>query len=170
VRGQRLSSDKGWIPALMLLVCGIAILVMALAESAVGLPISMPRSWYTSRWIWILVGATGIYYGMRLFARSASAQIRIDERQHVFRSVVLYTRAGCHLCDDAAQILRCYDSLYPHLEVVDIDSSPDLVEQYNTCVPVVEIDGKVRFRGHISEILFKRLIEGTRRKRTRAIS
>jgi len=155
---------------LALLICGVAIELMAFAESTVGLPISMPPSWYTNRWVWILIGVGMIYFGMRLFSQSASAQIRIDEKQHVFRSVVLYTRAGCHLCDDAARLLRRYDALYPQLEIVDIDSSPDLVEQFNTCVPVVEVDGKIRFRGKVSEVLFKRLIEGTRRKRSSAIS
>ena len=139
---------------------------MALAESAaITLPVAMPRSWYTNRWIWILFGVGMIYYGMRLFSQSASAQHRINERNYVFRSVVLYTREGCHLCDDAITLLKKYDGLYPQLEVVDIDASPDLKEQFNTCVPVVEIDGKVRFRGRVSEVLLNRLIDGTRGKR-----
>ena len=69
------------------------------------------------------------------------------------------------MCDDAITLLKKYDGLYPQLEVVDIDASPDLKEQFNTCVPVVEIDGKVRFRGRVSEVLLNRLIDGTRGKR-----
>ena len=41
---------------------------------------------------------------------------------------------------------------------IDIDKQPKLLEKYDTCVPVVEIDGKVRFRGTINEVLLVRLI------------
>jgi len=69
--------------------------------------------------------------------------------------VVLYTRKGCHLCDDALAILRRH-RLSPRL--VDIDSDPALRERYNECAPVVEIDGKERFRGRVNEMLLSRLL------------
>jgi glutaredoxin len=69
--------------------------------------------------------------------------------------VILYTRAGCHLCDDADALLRRY-GLEPHL--VDIDADPELRERYDACVPVVEIDGRERFRGRIDERLLRRLL------------
>jgi glutaredoxin len=71
------------------------------------------------------------------------------------QSVVLYTRRGCHLCDDALEVLRRY-GITPHL--VDIDADPALRERYNVCVPVVEIGGKERFRGRINEVLLARLL------------
>lgn len=69
--------------------------------------------------------------------------------------VTLYTRTGCHLCDDVQQTLREH-GMEPHL--VDIDSNDDLRAQFDTCVPVVEIDGKVRFRGQVNKTLLKRLL------------
>jgi glutaredoxin len=69
--------------------------------------------------------------------------------------VVLYTRQGCHLCDDALAVLRRH-GLSPRL--IDIDSDTQWREQYNECVPVVEIDGKVRFRGRVNEMLLSRLL------------
>lgn len=69
--------------------------------------------------------------------------------------VVLYTRKGCHLCDDAAALLREH-GLQP--TAIDIDADPALRERYNTCVPVVVIDGKERFRGRVNEVLLKRLL------------
>jgi glutaredoxin len=69
--------------------------------------------------------------------------------------VVLYTRAGCHLCDEAEQLLVTH-GLRP--SKVDIDNDPTLRERFDTCVPVVEIDGKVRFRGRVNEVLLRRLI------------
>jgi glutaredoxin len=69
--------------------------------------------------------------------------------------VLLFTRNGCHLCDDAHALLVRH-GLTP--TKVDIDASPELRERYDTCVPVVFIDGKERFRGQVSEILLKRLL------------
>jgi glutaredoxin len=71
------------------------------------------------------------------------------------RSVALYTRTGCHLCDEAHAILVRF-GLQPVL--VDIDSDPAIRERYNCCVPVVVIDGKERFRGRINEVLLKRIL------------
>jgi glutaredoxin len=73
-------------------------------------------------------------------------------------SVVLYTRAGCHLCDDALEVLARH-GLQP--QTVDIDADPALHEQFTNCVPVVEINGKIRFRGRVNEVLLKRLLEHT---------
>ena len=73
--------------------------------------------------------------------------------------VVLYTRDGCHLCDDAKQLLEQH-GLSP--VEVDIDDDPALLTEYNECVPVVKIDGKVRFRGKISPILLERLLRRRR--------
>ena len=69
--------------------------------------------------------------------------------------VVLYSRAGCHLCDKAELILIEH-GLKP--SKVDIDDDPALRERFNTCVPVVEIDGKIRFRGRVNEVLLKRIV------------
>jgi predicted thioredoxin/glutaredoxin len=69
--------------------------------------------------------------------------------------VKLYTRTGCHLCDDAYEVL-IRNGLLP--ESIDIDADPMLVERFTECVPVVEIDGKIRFRGRVNEVLLKRLL------------
>ena len=69
--------------------------------------------------------------------------------------LILYTRVGCHLCDDAYELLQRY-GLAPQL--IDVDSDPQLVERYGCCVPVVVLDGKVRFRGRVNEVLLRRLL------------
>jgi glutaredoxin len=71
-------------------------------------------------------------------------------------TVVLYTREGCHLCDDAAEVLRRHGLKF---EVVDIDQDAELRERYDECVPVVEIDGRERFRGRVDPVLLRRLLE-----------
>lgn len=69
--------------------------------------------------------------------------------------VILYTRPGCHLCDDAQQLLESY-GLEPRL--VNIDTDPALQQAYGLTIPVVVIDGVERFRGRVDEILLRRLL------------
>lgn len=58
-------------------------------------------------------------------------------------SVTLYTRKGCHLCDDAKQVLRDAGLT---IEEVDIDQDPQLQARYNYEVPVVFLNGKKAFK------------------------
>ena len=61
-------------------------------------------------------------------------------------AVVLYMRAGCHLCDEAKQQLS---ELRRHvaftLRAVDIDQDPELRQRYNDEIPVIFIDGRKAF-------------------------
>jgi glutaredoxin len=69
--------------------------------------------------------------------------------------VVLYTRVGCHLCDDAGAVLARHGL---EVRAIDVDSDPQLQARYNECVPVVVIDGRERFRGRVDELLLRRLL------------
>jgi glutaredoxin len=71
------------------------------------------------------------------------------------RPTIVYTRKGCHLCDEAVELLRNF-GLQP--ELIDVDADPQLREQYNECVPVVWIDGKPRFRGRVNRVLLERIL------------
>ena len=74
--------------------------------------------------------------------------------------VVLITRRDCHLCDDAWQLLEAYQKRYAFaLEKIDVDSEPELVGKYGQCVPVVLVDGQMRFRGRVNEVLLRRLLD-----------
>jgi glutaredoxin len=70
-------------------------------------------------------------------------------------NVIVYTRQGCHLCDDALDVLRRH-GLTP--ETVDVDAHDELRARYGQCVPVVVIDGRERFRGRVDERLLVRLL------------
>jgi glutaredoxin len=77
--------------------------------------------------------------------------------------VTLYTRQGCHLCETAHQQLATTQRRNQFaLTVVDIDSDPELVALYGEQVPVVAVNGKVRFRGQVNQVLLDRLLEGER--------
>jgi glutaredoxin len=73
--------------------------------------------------------------------------------------LVIYTRKGCHLCEDAWRLLQQEQRRYGFaLQAVDVDADPDLVARYGLCVPVVTVDGQVRFRGAVNRVLLARLL------------
>ena len=57
--------------------------------------------------------------------------------------VVVLTRQGCHLCDDAIAVIEtvCRDRAVPW-QAVDVDADPALRAQYTDHVPVTFIDGR----------------------------
>ena len=57
--------------------------------------------------------------------------------------VTLYTRPGCHLCDDARVVVErvCAD-LGESFDEVDITGSDDLEDRFGEEVPVTFVDGR----------------------------
>ncbi|HUG93896.1 MAG TPA: glutaredoxin family protein [Planctomycetaceae bacterium] len=144
------------------IVYATAIVFLALADDAVGLGF-MPRSWYVNRMFWYfsaVLGFVAAFYLLRP-ARDAPAAWRPARPGVRFDRVTFYTREGCHLCEDALAILARYAAWLPAIEEIDIDTDPQLAARFGTTIPVVEIDGRVRFNGRINETLLRRLIEGT---------
>jgi len=60
--------------------------------------------------------------------------------------IVLVTRRGCHLCNDALAALRAI-GVEPELR--DVDADDDLYALYDLRVPVVTVDGRVVAEGRI---------------------
>jgi len=73
--------------------------------------------------------------------------------------VIVYSRRDCHLCELALEQLQKAGHECA-LEVTDInvDEDPALKERYGEQVPVVSINGKVRFRGRVNAILLRRVL------------
>ena len=56
--------------------------------------------------------------------------------------ITVFSRHGCHLCDDAQNILESLrEELNFEIEVIDIDRDPELNKLYSDQVPVIHIDG-----------------------------
>jgi glutaredoxin len=73
--------------------------------------------------------------------------------------MVMYTRHGCHLCEEAWRLLECQRQRYGFvLEAADVDADPELAARYGLEVPVITVDGKVRFRGIVNPHLLERLL------------
>lgn len=63
------------------------------------------------------------------------------------RTLVVYSREGCHLCEDMLETLQQFESeLGYRLEVYDIDDDISLLEQFNALVPVVYFNGRELMR------------------------
>jgi glutaredoxin len=127
------------------------------------MPFFMPRSWYVNRPLWYFFAVSCFVGGSYLmkYRSTVGGAWQASRPGCRFRRVILYTRAGCGLCDAAKGILEQYGDYLPPVEEVDIATDHGLIEKYGTCVPVIVVDGKVRFRGRLDEALLRRLIEGT---------
>lgn len=64
--------------------------------------------------------------------------------------VTLYSKAGCHLCDEVRAHLE--DLAADHeleMDEIDIRRDPILFERYRYRIPVIVVDGVERLEGHI---------------------
>ena len=70
--------------------------------------------------------------------------------------VVIYTRPGCHLCEEAKREMlaaNCADQYV--LEEVNIETDPKLVERYGLEIPVITINGSKAFKYRLTAAEFK---------------
>jgi glutaredoxin len=59
------------------------------------------------------------------------------------KTVTLYTRPGCHLCDDARAKLLVLGATMPFtLEEIDIEQDDALHRAYLERIPVIHLDGE----------------------------
>jgi glutaredoxin len=70
--------------------------------------------------------------------------------------VVLVTRQGCHLCDEALAALR---SLGIEPELQDVDADERLHDLYDWRVPVVLLAGKIVGEGRIGREELRRALD-----------
>jgi glutaredoxin len=74
--------------------------------------------------------------------------------------VIVYSKPGCHLCDEARAAIQnsglndCFI-----LEEVNIESDPELLRKYKYEIPVVMIDGVECFRYRVNVEELKRIIK-----------
>ena len=71
--------------------------------------------------------------------------------------VTLYTRPGCHLCEEAKAAMRasgCTDEFL--LEEINVDLDPALHDKYKFDIPVVYINGVKAFKHSVDPREFRR--------------
>ena len=73
--------------------------------------------------------------------------------------VIIYSRPGCHLCEDARRSIEAADCQSDYtLDEVNIETDPELLRKYQYDIPVVTINGVERFKYYVSSKLFSAAI------------
>ncbi len=70
--------------------------------------------------------------------------------------VEIYSRPGCHLCDDAKDVIERVRSRVPfELSIIDIETDPALEQLYGAEIPVILINGNKAFKYRVDEAQFE---------------
>jgi glutaredoxin len=77
--------------------------------------------------------------------------------------VTVYTRAGCHLCENAEEAVgRICGELGESWRAVDVDADPVLRAEYGDQVPVIMVDGREHGFWRVEEDRFRAALVRTR--------
>jgi thiol-disulfide isomerase/thioredoxin len=67
-------------------------------------------------------------------------------------ALTLYSRPGCHLCDEMKEIVyRVVRQLGGTVAEVDISGDPELEARYGTEIPVLLVNGRKAFKYRLTE-------------------
>lgn len=81
-------------------------------------------------------------------------------------AVEVYTREGCHLCEDAERRVD-EEARGARVRRVDVDADAALGERYGTRVPVIVVDGREVAEGAVERGTVRTAIRRARRGRWR---
>ncbi len=72
------------------------------------------------------------------------------------REITMYTREGCHLCEEAkAAITPLLSEFNAKLREVNIDQDPLLIERYNDDVPVIFVGARLFAQHRVDPVLLR---------------
>ena len=75
-------------------------------------------------------------------------------------TLVLYSKPGCHLCDEMKAVVARVGRLHPlTVEEVDISKDEELESRYGLEIPVLFVNGKKTAKYRISEAELLRVLE-----------
>ncbi len=73
-----------------------------------------------------------------------------SSREQAQMQVTFYTKAGCHLCEEAREMLEDVAAITDFdLTEIDIRSGPQVFEQYRYRIPVIIVDSETIIEGRI---------------------
>jgi glutaredoxin len=80
-------------------------------------------------------------------------------------TITIYSRQGCHLCDDAQKTLESLrEELNFVIDVIDIDQDAELSKLYSDQVPVIHIDGTHHDFYKVDPLRFRSSLEKHRQR------
>ena len=72
----------------------------------------------------------------------------------------MYSRPGCHLCDEMKAVIDRVAGAVPiDLEVIDISADADLERQYGTDIPVLFVEDRKIAKYRITEEALLRILQ-----------
>lgn len=90
-------------------------------------------------------------YGIMVTAHTACGVLYVTKSQDQGAfEVTFYTKAGCHLCEEARDMLEDIAALTIYeLTEIDIRSNPTIFEKYRYRIPVILINNETIIEGRI---------------------
>jgi glutaredoxin len=90
-------------------------------------------------------------YGIMITAHAICGEIYVANSQdHGAFEVIFYTKTGCHLCEEARDMLEDIAALTSYeLTEIDIRSNPTIFEKYRYRIPVIVINNETLIEGRI---------------------
>lgn len=83
----------------------------------------------------------------------------LDDR--LVTSVVIYSRPGCHLCDEMKAVVdRVGESVALEVAEIDVSGDPALEERYGLEIPVLLVDGRKVAKYRITASELRRILAG----------
>lgn len=128
---------------------------------------SMPAVWDTSRSMHLFV-CCGMFFFAAVLLKSPQHDDEPEFTTPLFKTCELLTRPGCSLCDEAMEVLISFQNALPAITTVDITNDSQLTRQFGESIPVVMLDGRVRFRGAVNPVLMQRIVDAARTRRHQA--
>ena len=66
--------------------------------------------------------------------------------------IEIYSRPGCHLCDEAKEIVDRVRLRIPfEIRIINVETDPELETTFGQQIPVVFINGNKAFKYHVDE-------------------
>ena len=79
---------------------------------------------------------------------------------HESIDIEIYSRPGCHLCDEAKAVIEPFMQQYRlQLKVTNVDSDARLRETYGWDIPVILLNGAEAFRHRVDAVAFERKLQ-----------
>lgn len=126
--------------------------------------IALPSVWFSTRGFHMII-CGGMFVCAALLLKSPPKVRQQDLPSPIFETCELLTRPGCELCDEAMQVLLVFQHALPTITVQDISNDPQLTRQFGESIPVVILDGRVRFRGAVDPVLMQRMVDAAHLQR-----
>ena len=73
--------------------------------------------------------------------------------------VIIYTRPGCHLCEEAKEAMRAAGCGGEYtLDEINIENDPELLARYKDDIPVITFNGVEAFRHRVQPDEFAKVL------------